>query len=288
MIQQAKKPLRKPTSGTRIGTILINLIPVIYALSCVFPIVWLFYTTFKTQNEFVIDVLALPRTLLNVSNYEYVFTQMPVLQTMFNTLRVTVIVLALVLTFAFVNGYFLARTRFKGKGLLSVLYMSNLVIPIHAILVPIYIIFAKISLSNHWYSTIMPLTCMELTTSIFLVRSYVDTIPRELEQSAAVDGSSFSRTMFMIMLPLVRPVLVTCGIISFFHIWNEFPFSLILFNNERDYTLPLMLMRLKGDYFTDYPRIMTSIFVSIIPALAIYSLFSKQIINGMMAGAIKG
>lgn len=265
-----------------------NLVPAFYALTCIFPVIWLFYTTFKTQPEFSIDVMSLPQSWTNFSNYSYVLTQMPVLRAMFNTLRITLIVLLFVLLFAFVNGYFLARFKFRGSKVLSALYMGNLLIPIHAILVPVYIIFAKAGLSNHWYSTILPCICMELTTSIFLVRSYVDTVPGELEEAASIDGSSFTRTMMTIILPLVKPVLVTCGIISFFHVWNEFPFSLILFSSEKDYTLPLMLMRFKGEYFTDYPRVMTSLFVSIIPALGIYSLFSKQIIKGMMAGAIKG
>lgn len=271
-----------------IGTAVINLIPALYAITCIFPVVWLFYTTFKTQPEFSIDVLALPKSFTNFTNYSYVLTQMPVVKAMFNTLRVTVIVLFFVVLFSFINGYFLARFKFRGSKALSVLYMSNLLVPIHAILVPVYIIFVKIGLSNHWYSTILPCICMELTTSIFLVRSYMDTIPKELEEAASIDGSSFTRTLITIVLPLVKPVLVTCGIISFFHVWNEFPFSLILFSNEKDYTLPLMLMRFKGEYFTDYPRVMTSLFVSIVPALVIYSLFSKQIIKGMLAGAIKG
>lgn len=274
--------------GRCLGTVIINLIPAFYAVTCIFPVVWLFYTTFKTQTEFSIDVLALPRSFANITNYSYVLTQMPVMKAMFNTLRVTVIVLFFVVLFSFVNGYFLARFKFRGSKGLSVLYMSNLLVPIHAILVPVYIIFVKIGLSNHWYSTILPCICMELTTSIFLVRSYMDTIPRELEEAASIDGSSFTRTLIMIVLPLAKPVLVTCGIISFFHVWNEFPFSLILFSNEKDYTLPLMLMRFKGDYFTDYPRVMTSLFVSIVPALILYSLFSKQIIKGMLAGAVKG
>ena len=266
----------------------VNVVPMLYALTCIFPIVWLLYTTFKTQTEFSIDVLALPKSWTNFTNYAYVLKKMPVLQAMLNTLRITAIVLVLVLFFAFVNGYFMARFRFRGKGPLSLMYMSNLLIPIHAILVPVYILFSKLGLSNHWYSTIIPCVCMELTTSIFLVRSYLQSVPRELEEAASIDGSSFSRTMFSIVLPTVRPVLVTCGIISFFHVWNEFPFSLILFNDERYYTMPLMLMRFKGEYFTDYPRVMTSLFVAIIPALIIYSLFSKQIIKGMMAGAVKG
>lgn len=271
-----------------LGTTVINLIPALYAVTCIFPVIWLFYTTFKTQPEFSIDVLALPKSFTNTANYSYVLTQMPVIKAMLNTLRVTVIVLFFVVLFSFINGYFLARFKFRGSRGLSILYMSNLLVPIHAILVPVYIIFVKIGLSNHWYSTILPCICMELTTSIFLVRSYMDTIPRELEEAASIDGSSFTRTLIMIVLPLVKPVLVTCGIISFFHVWNEFPFSLILFSNEKDYTLPLMLMRFKGEYFTDYPRVMTSLFVSIIPALVIYSLFSKQIIKGMLAGAVKG
>lgn len=278
---------RKPFSHY-VGVFAVNLVPMLYALTCVFPVVWLFYTTFKTQTEFSIDVLALPRSWANLTNYEYVLKKMPILQAMFNTMRVTLIVLLLVLFFAFVNGYFMARFRFRGKNTLSLIYMSNLLIPIHAILVPVYIMFTKLGLSNHWYSTIIPCVCMELTTSIFLVRSYLESVPRELEEAASIDGSSFSRTMFRIILPTVRPVLVTSGIISFFHVWNEFPFSLILFKDERDYTMPLMLMRFKGEYFTDYPRVMTSIFVAIIPALVVYSLFSKQIIKGMMAGAVKG
>ena len=270
------------------SVVAVNVVPMLYALTCVFPIVWLLYTTFKTQTEFSIDVLALPKSWTNFTNYAYVLNKMPILQAMLNTLRITAIVLVLVLFFAFVNGYFMARFRFRGKGPLSLMYMSNLLIPIHAILVPVYILFSKLGLSNHWYSTIIPCVCMELTTSIFLVRRYLQSVPRELEEAASIDGSSFSRTMFSIVLPTVRPVLVTCGIISFFHVWNEFPFSLILFNDERYYTMPLMLMRFKGEYFTDYPRVMTSLFVAIIPALIIYSLFSKQIIKGMMAGAVKG
>lgn len=282
-----KHQRRKPFSHY-VGVFAVNLVPMLYALTCIFPVVWLFYTTFKTQTEFSIDVLALPRSWANLTNYEYVLKKMPILQAMFNTMRVTLIVLLLVLFFAFVNGYFMARFRFRGKNALSLIYMSNLLIPIHAILVPVYIMFTKLGLSNHWYSTIIPCVCMELTTSIFLVRSYLESVPRELEEAASIDGSSFSRTMFRIILPTVRPVLVTSGIISFFHVWNEFPFSLILFKDERDYTMPLMLMRFKGEYFTDYPRVMTSIFVAIIPALVVYSLFSKQIIKGMMAGAVKG
>ena len=103
----------KRTLKSYLGTAVINLIPALYAVTCIFPVVWLFYTTFKTQPEFSIDVLALPKSFTNFTNYSYVLTQMPVVKAMFNTLRVTVIVLFCVVLFSFINGYFLARFKFR-------------------------------------------------------------------------------------------------------------------------------------------------------------------------------
>jgi raffinose/stachyose/melibiose transport system permease protein len=278
--------LERVAYGTK--RLLLTALPALYALTCLFPIAWLFYTTFKTMPEFATNVLAPPRSFLNVDNYVHVLTKVPILRSMLNTARITGISLVFIVLFAFVNGYFLARVKFVGKSLLSAIYMCSLFIPIHSILVPTYILFSASGIYNKWYSTILPCICMEMATSIFLVASYVKTIPKELEEAAVIDGSSFARTLFRIVLPVSKPVLATCGIISFFHCWNEFPYSLILFNKEAFYTLPLALMRFKGDHVIDYPRMMTSMFVSIVPALVIYVCFSKQIIKGMVAGAIKG
>ncbi len=271
-----------------VGTIILNLIPAIYAFTCVIPVIWIFYSTFKTMTEFSANVLALPGSFLNTANYEYVLTKVPMLRSMFNTIRITVCVLLIVILLAFINGYFLARFKFRFKKFIAGLYSCGLFIPIHAILVTTYIMFSALKINNYWFSTVLPCVCMELTTTTFLVMGYITSVPRELEEAAYIDGSSFTRTLFTVILPVVKPVMITCGIIAFFHVWNEFPYSLVLFDKEKLYTLPLALMRFKGDYVTDYPRLMTSMFVSIVPALLIYACFSKQIIKGMMTGAIKG
>jgi len=288
MINAMKKVKKELNVLSSFVSLILNLIPALYAFSCIIPVVWIFFCTFKTMPEFAANVLALPKSFLNLANYQYVFTKAPLLQSMFNTIRITFFVLLLVILIAFINGYFLSRFKFRFRKFIAGLYTCGLFIPIHAILVPTYIIFSFLKINNHWYSTILPVVCMELTTTTFLVMGYVSSVPRELEEAAYIDGSSFSRTLFTIVLPIVKPVLVTCGIIVFFHSWNEFPYSLILFDKERFYTLPLALMRFKGDYVTDYPRMMTFMFVSIVPALLIYVLFSKHIIKGMMTGAIKG
>jgi len=270
-----------------IAKLLLYIIPGIYAVTCIFPIVWLFYQSFRTQTEFSVNVLALPKSLY-LENYIYVFTKLNVLKYMFNSTRITAFVLLLTLLFSFINGYFISRFRFRFRNLLYGTYMCSLFIPIHAILVPTYILVVRVGLHDKWFSTILPIVCLELTTATFLVQSYVSSVPTELEEAAAIDGSSFTRTLFTIILPTVKPILVTIGIITFFHCWNEFAYSLIMYQSEKNFTISLALMRFKGEYFTDYPRIMTTIFVCIIPALLLYVLFSQQIIKGMMAGAIKG
>lgn len=269
------------------GKILLYTIPGIYAVTCIFPIIWLFYTSFRTKTQFSVNVLALPETLY-LDNFKYVFTELNVTRYLFNSARITFFVLILVLLFSFINGYFISRFRFRFRNVLYATYMCNLFIPVHAILVPTYILIVKAGLQDRWYSIILPIVCMELTTATFLIQSYISTVPPQLEEAAAIDGSSFTRTLFTIVLPATKPILATIGIITFFHCWNEFVYSLITYQNEKYFTISLALMRFKGEYFTDYPRIMATIFVCIMPALLLYIFFSQQIIKGMMAGAIKG
>ena len=188
--------------------------PILFSISCVIPVVWLFFSTLKTSAQFESSIIALP-TSFNLTNYKYVFETTPISRYIWNTLRNTAIILFLVLFFGFTNGYFLARFRFKLRTPLFGFYVSNLFIPIHALLVPTYIMFSFIGLTNKWYSTILPVASMELPVTIFLVTSYISTVPKELEEAAAIDGSGFSRTLFYIILPIVTPVLVTAGIIAF-------------------------------------------------------------------------
>ena len=124
--------------------------------------------------------------------------------------------------------------------------------------------------------------------AVFLVESFVRSVPPEIEEAAAIDGSSRLRTIYTIVMPICRPILITVGIIQFFYIWNEFTFSLILINSQELMTIPVGLTLFKGQFSTDYPRMMTAMVLAILPTMIIYFIFSKQIIKGMVAGAVKG
>lgn len=267
--------------------IITNVVLAFFSISCIFPAIWLFYSSMKTKSEFYADPIGLPE-VFNFDHYIYILKNSSILKWMMNTGRNTILSLVLILIIGFIVGYFIARFQFRGRKALYTYFLLGMLIPIHALMIPMYILFTKMGLGDSWYTLIFPYTAFGIPIAVFLVESYVQNIPKELEEAAAIDGSKFNRTLFSIILPICKPILVTVGIIQFFALWNEFTFSLILLSKETLKTVSVGLTIFKGQYSTDYPRMMTAMLLAILPAIIIYFLFSKQIIKGMVAGAVKG
>ena len=269
--------------------VIINAILMVFSLTCIFPLIWMLYSSLKEKRVFNADIMGLPKdpTLANyikiLSNKDY-----NLMQTMWNSLRTTVISVFLIVLIAFVVGYILARIDFALNKPLYVMFLMGMLIPIHSLMVPIYIIFSRTGLSNHWYTLLLPYVAFALPMSIFLVQGYVKGIPVELEEAAAIDGSTFSKTLFGIILPVCKPILVTVAIINVFSCWNEFSFALILLKDLALYTVPLGLKQFTGQFNSDYPKIMAAMLLTMSPIVVFYFAFSKQIIKGMVAGAVKG
>ncbi|MGB8455167.1 MAG: carbohydrate ABC transporter permease [Anaerocolumna sp.] len=163
-----------------------------------------------------------------------------------------------------------------------------MLIPIHSLLVPIYVVFTHTGLANQWFTLIMPYVAFGFPIAIFLVEGYVKGIPVALEEAAAIDGSSFSRTLFLIILPLCKPILTTIAIIQTFSCWNEFSFALVLIKDPRLQTVPLAVKQFTGQFGSDFTKIMAAMLITMAPVVVFYFVFSKQIIEGMVAGAVKG
>lgn len=267
--------------------VLVNGILLLFSISCLFPVLWMIYSSFKTSAEFSQNILSLPQTL-NLEHYRFLLRYENLRYFFFNSTRNTFCSIVCIVLFAFLLGYFLARFRFRGSTLLNLLFVVGMLVPVHALLVPMYIQFKQFDLSNRWFTIILTNTAFGLPTSMFLVKSYVAVIPTEMEYAAAIDGAGFSRTMFGIIMPMTRPILTTVGIINFFGCWNEFIFSLILINDVKLYPLSVGINLLKGEWTVDYTRIMTLMTIAIAPAMILYFCFSKYIIDGMVTGAVKG
>ncbi len=279
--------LQKVKNGV-LGVIL-NGILIIFSLTCIFPLVWMFYSSFKEKRDFNADIMGLPDspTLVNyiriLTNSDYHLAE-----SMWNSVRTTALSVFFIVLFGFIVGYILARVRFRGNRLLYMMFLMGMLIPIHSLLVPIYVVFNKTNMSNQWFTLLLPYVSFGLPLSIFLVEGYVKSIPIALEEAAAIDGSSFSRTLWTIILPMCKPILVTVAIIQVFGNWNEFSFALVLIKDVALQTVPLALTQFKGQFASDYPKQMAAMLITMSPIVVLYFAFSKEIIKGMVAGAVKG
>ena len=266
-----------------------NLILWIFSLSCIFPIVWMIYSSLKEKRAFNADIVGLPKspTLINytriLTNPDY---HLP--ESMFNSFRTTALSILLIVAFSFIVGYILARVRFKLNRVLYVMFLMGMLIPIHSLLVPIYVVFKKCNISNQWFTLLLPYVSFGLPMGIFLVEGFVKTVPIDLEEAAAIDGSNFTHTLCTIIFPICRPILVTVAIIQVFSCWNEFSFALVLIKDVGLQTVPLALTQFKGQFASDYPKQMAAMLLTMAPIVVLYFAFSRQIIKGMVAGAVKG
>ncbi len=282
------------TPGQRIATgiwaVIINAVLIIFSLSCIYPIVWMFYSSLKLKRQFNADIIGLP-TSPTFENYVKILTNKDynLAGSMVNSVRTTVISLVFIVLFGFIIGYILARVPFKLNRAVYALFLMGMLIPVHSLLVPVYVVFNSVGLSNKWYTLIIPYVAFGLPIAVFLVEGFIKSIPVELEEAAAIDGSSFTKTMFQIILPVSRPILTTVAIIQSFSCWNEFSFALVLNSkNKNMQTVPLAMTNFKGQFASDYPKIMAAMLVTMLPIIILYFVFSKKIIEGMVAGAVKG
>lgn len=274
--------IKRGTSSFFINTALI-----IISIISVYPIIWMIFSSFKTTGDFDKNPVGIPKKL-NFENYIHIIKESLMLRFMLNSAVITFISLTLILLIGFVTGYLLSRVKFMGRNILYSYYIIGILIPVHSLLVPIYILTNKIGLVDNIGSLILPYVAFSLPIAVFLIESYVRNIPKEMEEAANIDGASFARTMFMIILPVCKPILITVGIIQLFYCWNEFIFALVLLNDPNKFTVPLGLTMFKGPYADNYPMIMSGIIVSIIPITILYFVLSGNIIKSMAAGAVKG
>lgn len=270
------------------GTFLMNGILILFSISCISPIVWMIYSSLKTSPEFNRSIIALPEKLI-FSNYVDAFEISHMGTYYGNTIFNAAISLVLVILISFVTAYFLSRFKFKGRNLIYFIILFGMLIPIHSLLIPLFIQFKALNMFNQRYTLIIPYVAFAMPFSIFLIESYLSGIPIDMEEAAVIDGCGFMRMLFTIIMPLCTPILTTAAILQLFtKWWNEFPFALVLINDEKLKTIPLGLMNFSSQYSTNYPMKMAALVLAILPVILIYIFFNRKIIEGMIAGAIKG
>ncbi|MEK6721047.1 MAG: carbohydrate ABC transporter permease [Chloroflexota bacterium] len=263
-----------------------------YALLMFVPFAWTVITSFKTLPDATrLTVIPDPITL---GAWEYTLSRLdPSVVVLFaNSVFIAAAVTVTNVAFGSLAGYAFARLRFPGRDALFLIVLATLMIPDQLRVVPVYILFSSVGLTvgAGQYVAVIFVTAVS-ATSIFLLRQYFLTIPRELEEAARIDGAGFFTTFWRVMLPLATPALAAVTILAFQGAWNGLFWPAVFLSPDSDHwTLPLglTLFRLTGGQGTNWPPLMATVVIATIPILLLYIVFQRYFVEGIAAAGVKG
>lgn len=269
------------------GRVLTGSMALLWLLITTLPFVFLVFTTFKSQADiYSTPVWALPKAL-DFSNY------LLVLQGSFwtylkNSAFVVVISIALTVLLSSMASFAFARLKFRLSGLVFGLIVASLIVPVHVTLIPIYLLTRSLGLYDTVFALIGPYVAFSLPISIFILTEFMRQIPREMEESAQIDGCGPFRMFVSIFLPLSGPGLATVAIYNGIGMWNEFIFAYVLTSTPAHRTLPLAIWDFQSEHSANMPAILAVVTLTALPLIVAYVFGQERIIKGMMAGSVKG
>jgi len=264
-----------------------NLLLAVYALLTLYPLIWLFISSFKSNQDFYGKPFALP-SVWQFENFAKAWKIAGIGTALTNSVIVTFASMALTLFLGTLAAYVLSRLEFRLKGPIMALFVLGMLIPIHSTLVPLFIMMKKLFILDTYWALILPYTAFELPVAIFVVAAYLTSVPKEVEEAAMIDGNGYWGIFFRIIFPLAVPAMATVAILAFLRFWNDFAFALVFINKQALKTLPLSLSIFSDGFGTDYSLTMAAMAIAVIPTIVIYLIFQEQIMKGMVAGAVKG
>lgn len=274
--------------GISLSRCIVYIVLIFWAIVSLFPIYWMLTFSLKTNSEiFGGNIIGLPREF-RWSNYGNAFGNGNLGRYLLNSIMVTGATILLVVFVAATSSYAMVRMQWKFSKLAMSILMLGLMVPIHAALLPVFVMMRNLHLINTLWSLILPYTGFAVPLGIMIISGLISAIPRELEEAAFIDGCSIYRTFFTIIFPLLRSAVATVSIFTFLQSWNELMFAVVFISQDSVKTLTVGIQAMSGRYLTEWGPIGAALVVATIPTLAIYLLLSNQVQKSFIAGAVKG
>lgn len=265
---------------------LILFLLIIYFILVAYPLFWMICNSLKTYKEIYKDIWAMPKAPV-WGNYALAW-QRGISKYFLNSVLVTGSTIIGSILVAALASYSLARFRFRGNQLIFVLCMGGMMLSPQVTLIPLYKIIQALHIHNTYLALIIPYTAYRIPLIVMLIRSHFLSIPKEIEESAVLDGCSSFGVFARIFLPMSKPILLTCTILVAYYAWNEFLYAIIFIDSDKFRTIPAGLMNLRDALQTDWGVLLAGMTISAAPLVTLFLLMQKQFIRGMTAGSVKG
>jgi len=278
--------MKSPGVRTLSASLLVNALLIALAVFSLAPLLWMLSVSFMPAGE----ASALPPPLLpsapTLDNYRLLFSRMGIGRYALNSVWIALLVTALSLLFNTLAGYAFAKLAFRGRERLFQTLLGALVIPAQVAMMPLFLLLKEMGLVNSLGGVVVP--AMASVFGIFLVRQYTRGIPDELIEAARIDGAGEFRIFWQIVLPLLKPVLVTLATFTFLGSWNDFMWPLIVLSDSGLHTLPVALSNLAREHVQDSELMMAGSVLTVLPVLLLFLALQRYYLQGLLLGSVKG
>src|SRR5438067_4118659 len=283
--------LQKPTAGSgrgrNLGLLLVWTALIVTTIISLWPMYWLFVSALTPTQETIKTPPDLLPIHASLDNFVRLFQRARDYKLWFvNSLIITLSITAFHVVVDTLAGYGFAKKRFPGRTVLFALLLSTLMVPAQVTLVPLYIVTRNLELLNNPLAVILPGTANVL--GVFLMRQYIRTLPNELEEAARIDGASEIGIFRHVILPLCAPAMAALAIFTFVFYWNDFIWPLIVLQRSPNFTLPVGVASLQGEFGTDYGVIFAGAAFAALPIVVFFLAFQRYFLEGVRLGAVKG
>lgn len=276
---------KKKMKKLKIGAITKYIVLIAFAVVDFYPFFWVLMSSFKENIDITANPLALPESI-SFSSYVGAWTDVKIGVNFLNSVIYSICGVVLIVLLSSMVAFVI--TRVLPSKMLYGYFTLGIMIPIHAILIPTFIIMKHLNIYNTRQGFIILIAASNLSLAIFILTSFMKGIPVELDEAAYMDGCSYFKMFYKIAFPLAKLGLATIGTLTLLNCWNEYLFAYIMLANEKIKTITQGIFALKGRYYTDYATLCAGLMIAIIPMMAFFVIFQEQVIGGMTAGAVKG
>lgn len=286
----ALKKTKEPVEQQKytFSTFIVQIIVAIAALATLVPIFIIFNYSFKTKRELYLgNPLSLPKSL-NWTNYQTAFDKLNLSTTFMNTALYTFLSVAILALICGAAAWAIARCKQKFFRFAYIYFIIGILIPYQALFLPIYIVGYKTGMVNTRPGMIFMYVATSISFGVFLMNSFMSTVPVELEEAARIDGCSIYRTYFSIVMPLLKPALATLVIMQAFQIWNDYLLASLFVSKNELKTITVAIQNLFSAQSSDYTTAFAAIVLSVLPIAILFLCLQKYFIKGMTVGAVKG
>ena len=273
---------------SKIGKKILWLVLILVAVIQIFPLVWLVDFSLASSTEMFTSGLLIIPEKIQWGNYVKAFVDGHFLLYLKNSILINGLAVLLVLLVSIMAAFACRRMPWRLSGFVKTLLLMGMMIPIHATLLPNYKIYSRLGLTDTIWALLIPYVAFSLPQGLFLMTSFMESIPVELEEAAVMDGCGIYRILFQIITPMLKSSIATVSIMTFLNNWNEFMMASTYLSSPTWKTLPFSVLEFTGQYSSNYAVQFAVMALTAAPAVIVYILLNKHITKGVAMGAVKG